>query len=139
MAAPYVMASTVWGEAPVPPEIPMTTDSLTTWSVSKQGTFVAPASVFRVRDTVGIRARVVDQSSNALSGAQLFLEIRDAGGALVISLQGFSDGAGRVDLKWKTGRTQAPGLYTATVVEVLKSGYLFDAGLGTTQVTFSLE
>ena len=139
MAKPYVMASTVWGDAPVPPEIFMTTDELTTWSVSKQGDFIAPASVFAGRDTVGIRARVVDESFLPLSGAQLFLEIRDAGGATVVSLQGFSDNAGLAELKWKTGRRQAAGAYTAVVSSLIKSGYSFDPALGQTDVSFSLE
>ncbi len=143
MARPYVMASTVWGTAPVPPEIPMIVNSLTTWSVSRDGSFAAPASTFVVRDTVGIRARVVDnvagQAVSPLSGAQVFLEIRNAGGALVISLQGFTDSAGNADLRWKTGRTQATGAYTARVVSVVKNGYVFDPQGGQTSVTFLLQ
>jgi hypothetical protein len=143
MAKPYVMASTVWGTAPIPPEISMIVESLATWSVSKQGSFVAPADTFRVRDTVGIRAHVVDdiagQATSPLSGAQVFVEVRDDAGALVISLQGFTDDAGDADLRWKTGRRQATGLYTATVVDIIKNGYVFDPAGGQTAVTFTIQ
>jgi hypothetical protein len=143
MAAPYVMASTVWGNAPVPAEIPMIVESLTTWSVSKQGAFVVPAATFVVRDTVGIRAHVVDdvagQAASPLSGAQIFTEIRDSGGSLVISLQGFTDDAGSADVQWKTGRRQAPGLFTATVVDIIKNGYVFDPQAGQITVTFTIQ
>jgi hypothetical protein len=139
MAKPYVMAATVWGSAPVPPEIPILVDSLTTWSVSKQGSFTAPADTFTVRSSVGIRPHVVDDLATPLSGAQVFLEIRDAGGGLTISLQGFSDAEGNADVQWKTGRNQASGVYTATVVDVIKSGYTFDASAGQPAVTFTLQ
>ena len=143
MAAPYVMTSTVWGTAPVPADIPMVVDSLTTWSVSRQGTFTSPSSTFTVRDSVGIRANVVDyvsgQPGSPLSGAQVFLEVRDASGALVVSLQGFSDSVGNADVQWKTGRNQATGVYTATVVDVIKSGYAFDPAHGQTTVQFTLQ
>jgi len=143
MAKPYVMASTVWGTAPTPPEISMIADSLATWSVSKQGSLVAPADTFVVRDTVGIRTHVVDdiagQATSQLSGAQVFMEIRDDAGGLVISLQGFSDEAGNADIQWKTGRRQAPGLFTATVVDIIKNGYTFDPGAGQTTATFTIQ
>jgi hypothetical protein len=139
MAQPYVMASTVWGNAPVPPEIDMIVDSLITWSVSKQGAFIAPADTFNPRDTVGIRAHVVDDPGGSpLSGAQVFLEILDPGGSLVISLQGFSDDAGNADLQWKTSRRQGTGLYTAQVVDVIKNGYVFKPGDGET-VSFTIQ
>ena len=139
MAKPYVMASTVWGEPPVPPAIQMVVDSLTTWSVSKQGTFTTQSSTFPARSTVGIRAHVVDDAAASLSGSQVFLEVRNASGALVISLQGFSDAAGNADAQWKTGRTQAAGVYTSTVVDVIKNSYTFDASAGQPAVTFTLQ
>jgi hypothetical protein len=140
MAKPYVMASTVWGEAPVPAEIPLIVDSQTTWSVDKQGRFVAPSGTFNPRDSVGIRAHVVDLPTNqALSGAQVFVEVRDGTGGVVVSLQGFSDETGNADLRWKTGRREAVGAYTATVVEVIKSGYAFDPALSQVEVVFTIE
>jgi hypothetical protein len=117
----------------------MVVDSLTTWSVSKQGTFTTQSSTFPARSTVGIRSHVVDDAAASLSGAQVFLEVRNASGALVISLQGFSDAAGNADVQWKTGRTQAAGVYTATGVEVIKNGYTFDASAGQPAVTFTLQ
>ena len=126
MAAPYVMASTVWGNAPVPPTVEMITDSLTTWSVSKQNQFVSPDETFAPRDTVGIRAHVVDSpGGSALAGAQVFAEILDPNGAVEISLQGFSDDTGNADLQWKTSRRQAEGAYTVQVVDIIKNGYSF--------------
>jgi len=143
MARPHVMAAAVWGTAPVPAVIPMITDSLGTWSVSRQGTFEVATTAFTVKDTIGIRVHVVDrivgQPVTAVSGAQVFVEIRDAGGALVSSLQGFSDGAGLADLQWKTGRTQATGLFTVRVVDIIRNGYLFDPGAGPTTVNFLIQ
>jgi hypothetical protein len=137
MAQPYVMASTVWGNAPVPPEIDMIVDSLTTWSVSKQGDFVAPTDTFNPRNTVGIRAQVVDSPGGTpLSGAQVFVEIREPGGVLEVSLQGFSDAAGIADLQWKTSRRQGTGLYSAEVVEVIKNGFTF---VGQPSVSFTIQ
>jgi hypothetical protein len=137
MAAPYVMSSTAWGSVPVPPEIDMIVGSLATWSVSKQGNFIAPADTFNPRDTVGIRAQVVDDPGGSpLSGAQVFVEIRDPAGGLVISLQGFTDAAGNADLRWKTSRRQGAGLYTAGVVDVIKNGYTF---VGQPLVTFTIQ
>jgi hypothetical protein len=137
MAQPYTMASTVWGNAPIPPTIDMVVDSLTTWSVSKQGSFIAPADTFDPRDTVGIRALVVDSPGGSpLSGAQVFLEILDPAGDLEISLQGFSDDAGNADLQWKTSRRQGAGLYRAEVVDMIKNGYTF---VGQPVVTFTIQ
>jgi len=137
MAAPYVMTSTVWGSAPVPPTPEMSVDSLTTWSIDRQGQLAAQTQVFQVRDTVAIVARVVDADGAPLSGAQVFLEIRDAGGGLATSLQGFTDDAGTAVLKWKTGRRETPGTYTGTVVDVLKNGCAFSGGT-VTSVSFQL-
>jgi hypothetical protein len=140
MATPYTMASTVWGNAPVPPTIDMTTDSLTTWSMDKRGKFSAPTITFNPRDTVGIRAHVVDSPGGSpLSGAQVFMDVLDPDGALVISLQGFSDDAGNADLKWKTDRRQAAGQYTAEVLDVIKNGYTFNPNTGQTSVTFTIQ
>jgi hypothetical protein len=138
MAAPYVMASTVWGNAPTPAAPAMGVSSLATWSTDKQGNFAAPADTFNVRDTVGIRAHV-ESAGSPLSGAQVFMEVRGADETLIISLQGFSDDAGNADLRWKTGRREATGSYTATVTEVIKNGYTFDASAAPTSVTFTLQ
>ena len=138
MVQPYVMASTVWGDAPVPPTPALHADSLTTWSVTKQGDLLGQIDVFNVRDTVAIVANVVDEAGAPLPGAQVFLEVRDGGGGLVISLQGFSDDAGKAVLKWKTGRREAPGQYTGNIVDILKNGYEY-AATGTTIVPFTLQ
>jgi hypothetical protein len=140
MAQPYVMVSTVWGSAPVPSDIDMITDSLTTWSVSKRGAFLAPTDVFQVRDTVGIRAHVVDSpGASSLAGAQVFVEVLDPRGVLEISLQGFSDEEGNAELQWKTSRRQATGLYTAQVVDLIKNGYVFVPGGEQMSATFTIE
>jgi hypothetical protein len=140
MAPPYVMASTVWGSPPVPQAIDMISESLATWSVSKQGQLVSPASTFSSRDNVGIRAHVVDDPDGSpLAGAQVFVEIKDSTDALVVSLQGFSDDAGNADLQWKIPRRQAAGSYTATVTNIIKSGYLFAPGGGQDSVQFTIQ
>ena len=138
MVRPYVMASTVWGSAPVPAVPTMYGDSLTTWSVTKQGALVAQTSAFRVRDTIALVVHVVDETGASLSGAQVFLEVRDSSGAVVTSLQGFSDDTGDAVLKWKTGRRQATGQYSGVIVDILKNGYAYEA-LGTTTVDFTLQ
>jgi hypothetical protein len=140
MATPYPMASTVWGSAPVPPTIDMITDNLTTWSVDKRGNFLSPGITFNPRDTVGIRAHVVDSPGGSpLSGAQVFMEVRDPSDTLILSLQGFSDDAGNADLKWKTDRRQAAGQYTAEVLDVIKNSYTFNPSTGQTSVTFTIQ
>ncbi len=138
MAAPYVMASTTWGTTPTPPVADLIVDSLTTWGLTKRGGLVSQ-STFGAGETVAVKARTVDQAGAALSGAQVFLEIRDGGGSLVTSLQGFSDAAGEALLKWKTSRNQAAGSYTANVTKVLKSGYQFKPDAGVTIVPFSIQ
>jgi hypothetical protein len=141
MAEPYVMVTGEWGQAHTPPAIEMTIDSLTTWSLDKKGNFVAISNTFSPRDTVGIRAHSVDQDGLALSGSQVFVEVRGPDGALVTSLQGFSDNDGNADLTWKTDRRQATGTYTADVVDVISNGYTFNPALpgSVTTVTFTIQ
>ena len=138
MVQPYVMASTVWGNAPVPPTPAMISDSLTTWSVDKKGNLTGQASSFNVRDTVVFVVNVIDEAGAPLSGAQVFLDVLDASSGLVISLQGFSDDAGDAVLKWKTGRREVPGQYTGNVVDILKNGFAYSA-TGATTVSFTLQ
>lgn len=125
MAYPYVMASTTWGTAPTPPTPEIIVSTLETWSVGRKGVFETPSDTFKPGQTVGIRSVVTDETSQLLSGAQVFMEIRDQGGNTVTSLQGFSDTNGIADLTWKTSRREGPGTYTATVTNVIKSGYEF--------------
>lgn len=140
MAKPYVMASAEWGKKTTPPDVIMAASSTATWSVSKQGAFVAPADSFSPRDSVGIRSVVnEDPAGTPLSGAQVFVEVRDADGALVISLQGFSNETGTADMQWKTDRKTATGSHTATVVDIIKSGYVFDPLLGDTTAVFTIQ
>jgi hypothetical protein len=139
MAPPYTMASATWGSPPEPPVMDVVVGSLATWTVNKQGNLASITETFRVRDTVGIKAHTVDSDGLALSGSQVFAEIRDSGGSLVESLQGFSDTNGVAILKWKTGRRQATGTYTVNVVDVINSGYVFNAGAGVISVTFALQ
>jgi hypothetical protein len=138
MAAPYVMASTAWGKKPVPQVSGLTINSTTTWSVDRRGNLLQQTNTFRVRDTVAVVVHAADPDGADLSGVQVFLDIRDAGGALVTSLQGFTGTDGTAALTWKTGRNDA-GDYTATVTDALKSGYQFDAGTGDTTETFSVR
>jgi uncharacterized protein YfaS (alpha-2-macroglobulin family) len=93
--------------------------------VSKSGSLVAQTNVFQQGATVAVKARTADSGGALLSGAQLFLEIRNAGGGLITTLQGFTDSSGNAVVKWKTSKTQAAGTYTANVTNVIKNGYLF--------------
>jgi hypothetical protein len=138
MAEPYVMASTTWGQAPQPPEPEVEIASLTTWRIGKRGTEIE-TDLFRARDTVTFRAQVDDELGGPVSGAQVFLEVVDPIGGIETTLQGFSDESGLAELKWKTSRNQAIGVYTATVIEVIRSGYVFDPSAGQISTTITIE
>jgi hypothetical protein len=136
MARPYTMAST----APAPPVPDMAIQSLVTWSLDRKGNLVAPADIFSSRDTLGIVARVVDETAGIpLSGAQVFVAIRAAGGSTEASLQGFSGASGDAELKWKPAAKQPAGVYTAEVTGVIKNGYGFDPAAGQVLVTFTIQ
>ncbi|NIO47820.1 MAG: hypothetical protein GTN73_00045 [Candidatus Aminicenantes bacterium] len=141
MAAPYTMASTTWGKKPTPQLKDLLVDSLTTWALGKRDT-LTQSDTFRRGDTVVIIAHnfePVDTLPISLDGAQVFLEVRDSGNKLVSSLQGFSDIDGNAILKWKTFRTTAAGIYTAQIIDVIKSGYQFDPARSTTTVIFIVQ
>jgi hypothetical protein len=143
MAAPYVMASTTWGSPsePPPPQVKdLRVDSLTTWSMGKRGALGSQTATFRAGDTIAIIAHVIESgTSTFLSGAQVFLEIRDSGGAVVNSLQGFSDENGDALMKWKTSKRQAKGTYSATITDVVKNGYQLDSGSSVLTVSVTIQ
>jgi MG2 domain len=143
MAEPYVMASTTWGDAPTPSIPEMYVSDLTTWSVGKRGVFDATSEIFKSGDTVGIKSVVVemldDQSIKPLSGAQVFMDIQDESGTTVTSIQGFTDANGVAELTWKTSRREAAGTYEAVVTEIIKSGYVYNSGIGVTSVIFDVQ
>lgn len=139
MAAPYVMASTTWGTAPPPPVQDLYVSALTTWAVDRAGNLTTQTGTFTRGATVGIKARLVDTATQPLSGAQVFVEIRNAGGTLITSLQGFSDTNGDAVVRWKTAKTQATGTYTARVVNVVKSGYQLQPTGSVTSVSFVIQ
>lgn len=136
MAAPYAMASATWGTAPV---AKLKVDSLTTWSVDRSGKPLKQTSAFTKGATVAVVSRTANDAGLPLSGAQVFIEIRNAAGTLITSLQGFSDTAGRSAVNWKTSKTQAVGTYTARVVNVIKNGYQFDTASSITTVSFAVN
>jgi hypothetical protein len=138
MAEPYAMATAEWGKKAVPPTPMMWMNDLSTWALAKRGQESA-STVFVARDTVRVKALVVGQTGIPLSGAQVFLEISGPSGAVVQSLQGFTDDTGVANLDWKTGRRQAAGEYQAKVVSLIKSGYAFDDASGTTAVLFAIQ
>jgi hypothetical protein len=145
MAEPYVMATGEWGQAQTPPAMDIFVDSLATWSVDKRGNLVAMTDTFTARETVAVKARTVTVDQNGiavpLSGSQVFMEILDPDGALVTSLQGFTDTGGEAVLMWKTGRRQAPGIYTARVTDVINGNYVYNPGAAgaVTEVAFTLQ
>ena len=139
MSAPYTMVATTWGNAPTPQTPEMWTDSLATYEVAKRGVLGAPADTFKASDTIGIVAVVVDEGLSPLSGAQLFMEVTGPDGSAVTSLQEFTDANGEAVLRWKTGRRETPGLYTATVTDIIKNGFIYPAGAGVNSVTFTIQ
>jgi hypothetical protein len=143
MAAPYVMASTIWGSVPIPPPQQikdLKVDSLATWSMGKRGALGSQTDTFRAGDTVAIIAHVIDsETSSSLSGAQVFLEIRDSGGSVVNSLQGFSDEIGDALMKWKTSKRQVKGTYSVNVTDVVKNGYQLDGGSSVLTVNVTIQ
>jgi hypothetical protein len=166
MAAPYVMASTSWTSGaptptptPEPSETPVGTptptpdvtptptptpvvdvefwtDSLVTYRSGKRGQ-VVQTNVFKLQDTVLIKAHVTDGALDQ-TGAQVFMDVRDGSGTVVVSLQGFTDDAGIADLQWRIPRKQAAGGYTATVSNIIKSGYTYGGG-GQASVAFTIQ
>ncbi len=140
MAEPYAMASTTWGKKPQPPPTPkMVVNSLATWCTGKGGKFTQPCDTFRARDTMGWIAVVVDQAGAPISGAQLFTQIRDPGGALVTEKQGFTDTNGEAKFTWKVPQGQAAGAYTVNVANVIHGSYEYDAANSVTQTPFTIQ
>jgi hypothetical protein len=137
MAAPYVMASTTWGNAPTPAVPEMFTDSLTTFRAGKRGQ-VVPTNIFKTQDNFLLEANVVDELGASLSGAQVFVDIL-LGTTVVATLQGFSDSNGLAELQWKIPRRQEPGDYTANVTNIIKSGYTYPLGSGVAEVDFTIQ
>lgn len=123
MAKPYIMASTTWGTAPQP-IMNVSVDSLTTWSVNRQGNLVAMTSLFAKGDTVGIKAHTVDQNGANLSGSQVIMELRDARNTLLTTLQGFSGADGNAIMTWKSPKNTVLDV-TATITNVMNDGYLY--------------
>ena len=139
MATPYIMASTTWGNAPTPQVPDIFTESLVTYLAGKRGT-ETQTDTFNRGETVTIKAHVVDQNINSLSGGQVFMEIKDSTDTVVTSLQGFSDSAGIAVLKWNTSRKQTPpDSYTGNVTDIIKNNYLFNPVLGVASVTFTVQ
>jgi hypothetical protein len=139
MSAPYTMVSTVWGSAPVPPTPDMVSDSIVTWSVDRKGNLVAPADTFRPQDTVALVTTVVDGSAAPLEGVQVVMVITDGVGDVITNLQEFSDATGTATPRWNIPRKQQPGIYTATITEMIKSGFQFNGDLGVTAAIFTVE
>jgi hypothetical protein len=143
MAAPYVMASTTWGSPsePPPPQVKdLKVDSLTTWSIGRKAALGSQTDTFRAGDSVAIIAHVIEsETSTSLSGVQVFVEIRDSGGAVVNSLQGFSDENGDTLMKWKTSKRQAKGTYSITITDVVKNGYQLDTGSSVLETTITIQ
>jgi hypothetical protein len=140
MAEPYVMASTIWGTAPVPAVPKMYADSLTTNASAKRGALI-PASTFKAGDNVIIVAHIIDENALNVAGAQVFMEIKDSGLNPVANLQGFSDDTGTAVLNWKSSRRQTADTYTAEIISIIKSGYDFELGnpLAVYSVTFTIQ
>jgi hypothetical protein len=139
MAAPFAMASTTWGSAPTPAIPFMSVSTLSLHEITRRGEFSIEADTFNRGSTVGIKALVQDEEGAGLSGAQVFIEIRDNAGGLEATIQGFTDDQGLALLDWKTNKKQTTGTYTATVSTIIKSGYEFDDSTGVLSATFTIQ
>jgi hypothetical protein len=139
MAEPYVMASATWGSPPAPPVMELFVSSIDTWCVGKRGAFTSTCGTFGNNQTVGIVASTTDAGDQPLSGSQVFAEITDETGAVVTSLQGFSDGNGEAEMTWKIPRRQAAGLYTVSIVNVVNGDYVFTPSTPPTIATFTVQ
>jgi hypothetical protein len=138
MAKPYVMVSAAWGEAPAP-EVPlMAADSILTYRAPKKGNLVL-TDTFKTQETIAIVVGVSDQVQVALSGVQVFMEVSNAAGDPITNLQEFTDEGGLAELRWRIPRNQAPGAYTATVTDMLKSGYQYEGPPGSDSVPFTIQ
>jgi hypothetical protein len=139
MVEPYVMASTTWGEAPVPPTPTMTVDGLSIWCTDRGGDLTTPCDTFRDRETVGWMATVLDETGAPVSGAQVFTEVRDPSGALVVERQGFTGPGGDASFTWRVPRRQAAGTYTVTVSNVIHGSYQYEGGGSPIQASFTIQ
>jgi hypothetical protein len=124
MVEPYVMASTTWGSAPVPPTPTFWVSELTTWCTDRSGQLTTTCDVFVDRETMGWRAVVTD-GSGPVSGAQVTTLVHDASGAPITERQGFTDASGVASFTWRIPRRQAPGAYTVTVSNVIHGSYTY--------------
>jgi hypothetical protein len=139
MSAPYVMASTVWGDAPTPTVPSIYAADIATWSVSKKGSLIAESSTFGSGDKVAITVDVVDEGGSPISGAQVFFEVRDSSGGLATAIQGFTDAQGHATLLWKISQKQSPDAFVATITDILENSYLYDPAMGVSTVSFLVQ
>jgi len=99
------------------------------------GLLFAPAGVFNVGDNVVIRGHVVDGTGASLAGAVVNIDITgpDPNTVTVAQLTSTaSDADGNADASWQTAGARrrqprtAPGIYTATVTNVIIDGHAWD-------------
>jgi hypothetical protein len=125
------------GQQPDPTTVALVSDPLVTGLLVTEGkgkntttTFVATTS-FSVGDDVTIRGTVVDESGTPIAGATVSITISGPESAEVVTSASNADGL--AEAVWSTkspnpkgsGGT-ATGTYTATVVGVTASGYVWD-------------
>ncbi len=135
MAEPYVIATAEWGKKATPPAPKMHVNRLATWCVDRKGNFTTFCNMFASRETVGYVATIHDANGALVSGAQVFTEIRDPVGGIVVD-QAFTDATGEAVFTWKVPRNAAPGTYTIVVTNVIHGGYEYDPANSILQATF---
>jgi hypothetical protein len=143
MAKPFVMASTTWGTAPVPPQMVVGVNSIQSGLYSGKGkniTFSA-TNIFTAGDDVTILGQVMEENDLPLAGATVTIMISGPESA---SLTGMSDENGVAELTWQTQSPKRKGTggtisgdYTATTSDVVADGYSWDGVQ--TSVDFTLE
>ena len=137
MAKPYAMASATWGTPPATQTLDLKVAELGTYTVTRSGTLGTQGASFAKGSTVGFKVVAADALNAPVSGGQVFLTVKGPSGAVVTTIQAFTDASGTAVAKWKTAKTQAAGTYTGVVTDVLKSGYQFVGGA--TSVTFQIN
>jgi hypothetical protein len=139
MAEPYVMAMAEWGKKATPPMPLMWVTGLTTWCVDRKGNIASACDTFAERETMAYVATIQDEGGAAISGAQVFTNIVDAGGNVLQSQQAFTDASGEATFTWRVPRRQAPGQYSIVVTDVIQSSYEYDATNSLTEVVFFIQ
>jgi serine protease len=120
-----------------PPEVPemgatevRTGKYITVGKGRNKTTYYEPTNSFQRGDGVVIKTQITSEQGNAVAGATVTIEIEGPESQI---LNGLTDGTGWVEVVWQTQKPNrrgrggtAAGNYTATITNVVASGYSWD-------------